>query len=122
MASLSNQEIRRHLAGGDVAPHFLLHEVGVRRMQEALNTQSRNNPGTRPEKRVSAASEAQNDEGGRGSFARRHLPGTAPFGRSLRRSNRKTVVPLSFVTRPLGWRRRVGRPQRSNFLVDHGGS
>lgn len=67
MASLSDQEIRHYREQGYVIPQFRLSDAWVRRMQDALNTLIRNNPGVRPEKLVSAHIEGQNDEGVRGS-------------------------------------------------------
>ena len=67
MASLSEQEILRYQREGYVVPQFRLDKSWVDRMQDALNTLIRNNPGVRPEKLVSAHIEGQNDEGVRGS-------------------------------------------------------
>ena len=67
MACLSDQEIQRYQRNGYVIPQFRLDKAWVDRMQDALNTLIRNNPGVRPEKLVSAHIEGQNDEGVRGS-------------------------------------------------------
>ena len=67
MASLSEQEILRYQREGYVVPQFRLDKSWVDRMQDALNTLIRNNPGVRPEKLVSAHIEGQNDEGVRGN-------------------------------------------------------
>ncbi|MBW8721869.1 MAG: phytanoyl-CoA dioxygenase family protein [Polaromonas sp.] len=67
MASLSDQEIRHYRERGYVVPQFRLDDAWVSRLQDALNTLIRNNPGVRPEKLVSAHIEGQNDEGVRGS-------------------------------------------------------
>jgi len=67
MACLSEQEVLRYQRDGYVVPQFRLDNTWVVRMQDALNTLIRNNPGVRPEKLVSAHIEGQNDEGVRGS-------------------------------------------------------
>ena len=67
MASLSAEETRHYQERGYVVPQFRLGEAWVRRMQDALETLIRNNPGVRPEKLVSAHIEGQGDEGVRGS-------------------------------------------------------
>ncbi|NML85411.1 phytanoyl-CoA dioxygenase family protein [Polaromonas sp.] len=67
MAHLSAQEVQHYQELGYVVPQFRLSEAWVQRMQGALDTLIRNNPGVRPEKLVSAHIEGRNDEGVRGS-------------------------------------------------------
>ena len=67
MACLSKQEVLRYQHDGYVVPRFRLDKSWVDRMQDALDTLIRDNPGVRPEKLVSAHIEGQNDEGVRGS-------------------------------------------------------
>jgi ectoine hydroxylase-related dioxygenase (phytanoyl-CoA dioxygenase family) len=66
MAYLSDAEVRQYHEAGYVIPQFRLDDAWVARMQQALDTLIRNNPGVRPEKLVSAHIEGQNDEGVRG--------------------------------------------------------
>ncbi len=66
MARLSDAEVRQYHEAGYVIPQFRLDDAWVARMQQALDTLIRNNPGVRPEKLVSAHIEGQNDEGVRG--------------------------------------------------------
>ena len=67
MASLSAEETLHYQERGYVVPRFRLSEAWVLRMQGALDTLIRDNPGVRPEKLVSAHIEGRNDEGVRGS-------------------------------------------------------
>ncbi|MBC7599662.1 MAG: phytanoyl-CoA dioxygenase family protein, partial [Polaromonas sp.] len=67
MARLSDQEVQRYRDEGYVVPHFRLNDEWVKRMQDALNSLIKNNPGVRPEKLVSAHIDGPNDEGVRGS-------------------------------------------------------
>ena len=67
MAHLSDQEVQRYRDEGYVVPHFRLNDAWVKRMQDALNSLIKNNPGVRPEKLVSAHIDGPNDEGVRGS-------------------------------------------------------
>lgn len=67
MASLSPREILHYDEQGFVVPQFRLSDAWVVKMQGALNTLIRDNPGVRPEKLVSAHIEGRNDEGVSGS-------------------------------------------------------
>lgn len=67
MASLSPREILHYREQGYVVPKFRLSDAWVDKMQGALNTLIRDNPGVRPEKLVSAHIEGRNDEGVNGS-------------------------------------------------------
>lgn len=72
MASLSPSEVIHYQSQGYVVPEYRLSAEWVERLQLALDTLIKNNPGVRPEKLVSAHVEGQsqagvNDEGVRGS-------------------------------------------------------
>jgi Phytanoyl-CoA dioxygenase (PhyH) len=69
MARLSDAETRQYREQGYVVPQFRLEPALVRRMQDALDSLIRDNPGVRPEKLVSAHIEGRNDEGVSGSRA-----------------------------------------------------
>ena len=72
MASLTPTEVAQYQSQGFVVPQYRLSTDWVARLQLALDTLIKNNPGVRPEKLVSAHVQGQsqagtNDEGVRGS-------------------------------------------------------
>ena len=66
MARLSDAEVLHYQEQGYVVPRFRLDATWVTRLQQALETLIRNNPGVRPEKLVSAHIAGRNDEGVQG--------------------------------------------------------
>jgi len=66
MAQLSEAQVSQYQAQGYLVPQFRLDAAWVARLQQALNTLIRENPGVRPEKLVSAHIEGPNDEGVKG--------------------------------------------------------
>ncbi len=72
MASLTPSEVTQYHSQGFVVPQYRLSTEWVARLQLALDSLIKNNPGVRPEKLVSAHLQGQsqagiNDEGVRGS-------------------------------------------------------
>jgi len=68
-AFLSPQDITDFQTQGCLVPSYRLEPEVLSKVQNALETLLRDNPGVRPEKLVSAHIEGKNDEGVRGSQA-----------------------------------------------------
>ena len=124
MASLTPSEVTQYHSQGFVVPQYRLSTEWVGRLQLALDSLIKNNPGVRPEKLVSAHLQGQsqagiNDEGVRGSQDFLDLAMHSDIVDLVTHVLGQTGVPVSFATWPLWLLRGEDKTGQNDFHVGH---